>query len=32
MHGGTVRLVDNAPGLRVILSLPADAPRPAYSY
>jgi signal transduction histidine kinase len=31
MHGGTVRLEDNAPGLRVILSLPADAPRPAYS-
>lgn len=31
MHGGAVRLEDNAPGLRVVLSLPADAPRPAYS-
>jgi signal transduction histidine kinase len=29
MHGGAVRLEDNAPGLRVVLSLPAEAPRPA---
>ena len=26
MHGGAVRLEDNAPGLRVVLSLPADRP------
>jgi len=25
LHGGTVRLIDNAPGLRVRLSLPAAA-------
>ena len=29
MHGGSVRLEDNAPGLRVVLSLPADGPHPA---
>jgi len=29
LHGGTVRLEDNAPGLRVVLSLPADGPHGA---
>jgi hypothetical protein len=28
-HGGTVRLEDNHPGLRVVLSLPAEAAPPA---
>ncbi len=31
MHGGAVRLEDNAPGLRVVLSLPADGPHTAYA-
>jgi len=29
MHGGTVRLEDNVPGLRAVLSLPVDGPHPA---
>ena len=29
MHGGTVRLEDNVPGLSAVLSLPADGPRGA---
>jgi signal transduction histidine kinase len=28
LHGGAVRLEDNSPGLRAVLSLPAEGPRP----
>ncbi|WP_306225968.1 sensor histidine kinase [Bosea beijingensis] len=28
LHGGQLRLEDNAPGLRVVILLPADAPKP----
>jgi signal transduction histidine kinase len=31
LHGGSIRLEDNAPGLKAILSLPAQPPRPATS-
>jgi len=31
MHGGTVRLEDNAPGLRVVLSIPVRRSRVASS-
>ncbi len=31
MHGGIVRLEDNAPGLRVVLSLPAEGPHTAFA-
>ena len=28
LHGGGLRLEDNAPGLRVVILLPADRPKP----
>jgi signal transduction histidine kinase len=28
LHGGSIRLEDNAPGLRAVLSLPASGARP----
>jgi hypothetical protein len=28
LHGGVLRLEDNAPGLRVVILLPAGSPKP----